>query len=231
MRRRAVHVLPHGNSTNPGDLLRDLGPRKQPSQARLRPLAELDFHRTHGIRFDLLQKEVQVEAAGFGAAAEVACPELPDQVTTKLMIWGDAPFSCVVEASRNPGSLVHRTHGGARQRAKTHRRDVHDRIRAEGPRPASSATQRLRAWKGIGLVGTCLPVRLGGSSSARTHDPVFDDDVVGRRFELVIRAEAEVIVLLLTRRVDPPPLVPREGPLLIVVGDDVLPQLGADGFQ
>ena len=80
-------------------------------------------------------------------------------------------------------------------------------------------------------MGSCLPVRLGGSTSARTHDPMFDDDVVGRRFEFVVRAEAEVVVRLLARRVDPPPLVPCKWPLLIVVRNDVLPQLGADRLQ
>ena len=60
---------------------------------------------------------------------------------------------------------------------------------------------------------------------------MFDDDVVGRLFELVVRAEAEVVVLFFARCVDPPPLVPTEGPLLVVVRDDVLPQLGADRLQ
>ena len=60
---------------------------------------------------------------------------------------------------------------------------------------------------------------------------MLDDDVVGRPFEVVVRAEPEVVVGLLTRCVDPPPLVPTEGPLLVIVRDDVLPQLGADRFQ
>ena len=50
-------------------------------------------------------------------------------------------------------------------------------------------------------------------------------------FDVVVGTEAEVVVLLLRRRVDPPALIARERPLLVVAGDDVLPELRADRLE
>ena len=58
-----------------------------------------------------------------------------------------------------------------------------------------------------------------------------DDQIVGRGFEIVIGPEAEIVVLLLRRRVDPPALVPAEGLLFVVARDDVLPELRTDGLE
>ncbi|MFC5042494.1 hypothetical protein [Ornithinimicrobium kibberense] len=57
---------------------------------------------------------------------------------------------------------------------------------------------------------------------------VLDDGIPLVVLDVVVRAEAEVGVLLLGRGVDPAPLVAAEGPFLVVAGDDVLPQLRAD---
>jgi hypothetical protein len=60
---------------------------------------------------------------------------------------------------------------------------------------------------------------------------VREQRVVLSPFEVVVGAEAEVVVLALGRGVDPRPLVAAEGALLVVRGDDVLPQLGTDGLE
>ena len=49
--------------------------------------------------------------------------------------------------------------------------------------------------------------------------------------DLVIGAETEDIRLALRRVLDPAPLVTREGPLLVVRGDDVLPELGPEPLE
>jgi hypothetical protein len=60
---------------------------------------------------------------------------------------------------------------------------------------------------------------------------VLDHRIPGRVLHVVVGAEAEVVVLLLRRGVHPSTLVAGERALLVVGRDDVLPQLGADGFD
>jgi hypothetical protein len=60
---------------------------------------------------------------------------------------------------------------------------------------------------------------------------VLDEDVVWRLLEIVVGSETEVIVLLLGRRVNPPPLIPCEGAFFVVVRDDVLTQFRSDRFE
>ena len=49
--------------------------------------------------------------------------------------------------------------------------------------------------------------------------------------DVVVGAEAEVVVLQLGAGVDPPALVTAEGPLLVVARDDVLAQLGTEPLE
>ena len=71
---------------------------------------------------------------------------------------------------------------------------------------------------------------LAGVRRVQRERAVPDDDVAGA-LEIVVGAEAEVVVLLLRRRVDPAALIARERPLLVVAGDDVLAQLGPDRLE
>ncbi len=57
-----------------------------------------------------------------------------------------------------------------------------------------------------------------------------DQQVLGHR-HLVVGTETKIWVLQLGRGVDPAALIPAEGTLLIIVGDDVLPELGPDSFE
>src|SRR5262249_55423251 len=60
---------------------------------------------------------------------------------------------------------------------------------------------------------------------------VANDDVPRRLLEIVVGAEAEIVVLLLRAGVDPAPLIARERSLLVVAGDDVLAQLGTERLE
>jgi hypothetical protein len=54
---------------------------------------------------------------------------------------------------------------------------------------------------------------------------------VARSIEVVVGSEAEVGVLVLGGCLHPPSLIPGERPPLIVVGDDVLAELGTDALK
>ena len=60
---------------------------------------------------------------------------------------------------------------------------------------------------------------------------MLDDRVALDALDVVVGAEAHVVVLALARGVDPGALVAGEGPFLVVARDDVLAQLRADALQ
>ena len=90
-----------------------------------------------------------------------------------------------------------------------------------------AAAQHLGRRQGHGRIGV---VRLAVRYRRRKRR-MLDDRVVVNLFQIVVGAEPEVPVGHLRRRVHPAPLVATEGPLLVVVGDDVLAQLRADRFE
>src|SRR5215207_10856892 len=57
------------------------------------------------------------------------------------------------------------------------------------------------------------------------------DDVSAAVLQVVVRAESEVVVLQLRRGIHPATLIAAERSLLVISGDDVLPELGPDPFQ
>ena len=57
-----------------------------------------------------------------------------------------------------------------------------------------------------------------------------EQDVSGD-IDVVVGAESEVRVFLLGGRIDIPALVAAERSLLVVVGDDVLPEFGPDSLE
>ena len=76
-----------------------------------------------------------------------------------------------------------------------------------------------------------IECRIAGMVGRQRKGVVLDDEVVRLQLHLVVGTEAEVVVLALGRRVDPPALVAAERALLVVVGDDVLTELRPDGFE
>ena len=93
--------------------------------------------------------------------------------------------------------------------------------------PAGGTAEDLGARQGPGRIRVH---RLVGRARHREGD-LLDDRVVAGLLEVVVGAEPEVGVLRLRRRVHPAPVVTAERPLLVVVGDDVLAQLGADRLE
>ncbi len=50
-------------------------------------------------------------------------------------------------------------------------------------------------------------------------------------FQIVIRAEAEIVILILRSGIDPPTLFTAEGAFLRITGHNILAQLGPDRFE
>ncbi len=57
------------------------------------------------------------------------------------------------------------------------------------------------------------------------------DEIIAFHFEIHICAKPKIVVLTLGRGIDPSSLIPAEGSFLIIVGDDVLAKLRANGLQ
>ena len=60
---------------------------------------------------------------------------------------------------------------------------------------------------------------------------MFDENIIRRLLKIVVRAETEIIVLLLGCRIDPSTLIPCERTFLVVVRDDVLSKFRSDRFE
>ena len=144
-----------------------------------------------------------------------------------LRWYGDrapSPVSCRQPANWAPA--VERLDGVLRQRAEAHPGDVHDAGGAERVPSTSRPAQHLGRRQGH------LVARVpGGRCTLALERAVLEDRVAVGVLDVVVGAEAEVVVLELGGRVDPAALVAAEGPLLVVARDDVLPQLGAEALQ
>src|SRR3954469_167390 len=143
------------------------------------------------------------------------------------MVRRNAPLSCALKATGDVAATIERLHGGPAQRPKAHARDVDDRGRAKGTRPRPAAPHHLCAWNPE-LRIECRIARMKDLKGKRI---VLDDQVARLQLHLVVRPEAEVVVLPLRGRVDPGALIAAEWTLFIVVGHDVLAELRTDGFQ
>ena len=138
------------------------------------------------------------------------------------VMLGYAPFSGVVETPRQHRSLVERFDGWTAERSEAHARDVDHRRRPVHLAPAAVLTQHL----GRENLVVRVEARIRFTWGIERERLVFDDQVVARRLHLVVRAKPEIGVLKLGRGVDPPTFVTTERTFLVVVGDDVLAELG-----
>ena len=206
---------------------RHLGRREQAAEAGLGALGELDLDRPHGHVRDPLQQALEREAAGLVAAAEVARPDLVDQLAAVAVRRRESALARVVQAAGQRGAAVERLHRHRRQRAVAHAGDVHERSGPERVRAPVRRPEHLA--RGEVVVGRGARLALRGRRHGERR--VLEDDQAVDLLHLVVRAEAERVDLALRGRVDPPALVAREGPLLVVGGDDVLAQLRADRLQ
>ena len=136
-----------------------------------------------------------------------------------------SPVFCRQPASAAPS--VERLDRVAGQRAEAHPGDVDDRRRA-GTRAARPRGPPITLADGQ----RALLVRVrGGRRAGPAEGAVLDDGVALDVLDVVVGAEPEVVVLQLRGGVDPAPLVAAERPLLVVAGDDVLPQLRAEPLE
>ncbi len=227
MLRGADAVLAGTDAADPGDLVRDLRRRQHPAEARLGALGELDLERPDRSLGQPGAELVEAELAVRGATAEVARADLEDQLPAVAMGRRQASLPGVLQAGRQRRSAVDGLHGRPGQRAVAHRRGVHRRRGPEGMSATAGATEDLRGGQQVLRSRSRGPRRRRrrGERLLLEHRQGLDG------VELVVGPEPEGVLLPLRRRVDPAPLVPRERPLLVVGGDDVLPKPGARRFE
>ena len=135
------------------------------------------------------------------------------------VVVADPALAGVVQASGDGRAPVQGLHRRTRQGAVGHTGDVHHRGGPERSRPVAPGSEHLgRPQLAVGDIG------------ADREGRVPEEDVaVG--VEPVVGAEPEVRVLPFGGGVHPAALVAVEGPLLVVVADDVLAQLRAERLQ
>ena len=205
-----------------------LGRRQQPAEARLGALAELDLQRPHrraghqvlepvagrtgparrGSRSRRCRSGRPARRRGGGTARAPPSPVLcrqPASAAPRLSASMALPDS---EPKLIAGDVDHRLRAGTRR----------GRPRAA---PSTLAHGSRASWPAAGRRRRDRPAERA----------VLDDRVAGGVLDVVVGAEAEVVVLLLRRGVDPAPLVAGERPLLVVAGHDVLPQLRPDRLE
>ena len=227
VRRRTRAVLVHGDAADAGDLRSNLRGWQETTHARFGSLTELQFDGSDGVLRDALFEFVQRKLPVVVAAAEVARTDLPDQIAAVQMMFGDSALTRVVQTACQLAALVQSGHGRSTQRAVAHAADVDDGLGAERLRAVSCCSQNFGTRDFIlGTVPRHSLAKFGKRKGGLLHD-----EVVGRLLQVVVGAEAEVVVLLLRRGVDPRPLITTEWPLFVIACDDVLPKLGPDHFE
>src|SRR6185436_17901902 len=109
------------------DLGRDLRGGQHAAEARLGALAQLDLDRLDVRALHGLEGALEGEVAVWVAAAEIAGPDLPDDVAAVAVMIADATFAGVLQRAREHDAAIDRLDGRARQRAIAHRGGVDDR--------------------------------------------------------------------------------------------------------
>ena len=224
--RRADAVLALGDATDLGDLGGDLRTRQNTAEPGLGALGDLDLQRPHRRARDGVLQPAEVERAVLVAAAEIAGADLPDEFAALPVVGRQPALTGVVHRPGELDPFVERDDRPRRQRPEAHRRHVHHRVGPECLGPTARSAEDLRARQ----PHVIAVVRVG----RRRHDAeraLLDDRVALLLLDVVVGAEADVVVLALGGRVDPGPLRAAERALLVVGGHDVLPHLRADGFD
>ena len=215
MRCRRYTVLTYSHTAGGSDFRADLVCRQNPAVAGLGALAELDFDHLHLRAARLLGEALRVEVAVCGAATKVAAADFPDQVAAMLaVVRADAALAGVMGKAAKACALVECGNRVGTERAKAHGRDVEDR-RAIG---------LAALWPADGNAERC---RVGcGDRHHRVADE-FEARLVG----IVERAEGFLGALVLGPGIHQRTLRTGERQLVIVTFDQVLADLGADGFD
>ncbi len=120
--------MPHRHAARLCDLGRDLGGGQHAAMPRLGALAQLDLDQLDLFVLGLLGEAFGVERAVVVAAAEIAGPDLVDQIAAALaVIAADPALAGVMGKAAHLGTLVQRQNRIGRQGAETHRGNVVER--------------------------------------------------------------------------------------------------------
>src|SRR5699024_6878943 len=121
-----------------GNLRIDLRARQHTADTGLGALAELEGDALDMLSLGRFGEIVRIEVAVGGARAEVACADLPHQITVMLLVvGGDTAFAGVVGEVPDCSPLVQGADRVGGERTKTHRRDIQQghRVRLAAVRP------------------------------------------------------------------------------------------------
>ena len=181
------------------------------------------------MRRDGLLQSGEAEAAVQLTAAEVARPDLPDEIRPMLMMARDAALSGVVQTVGQRGSEIQCFDRRTAQCTEAHAGNVDHRGWTEGASPPAEPADDFGARQGKCRDGGT--VAIAWFRCRQRERLVLDHEIVRGLLHLVVAPEAKVVVLQLRRGVDPASLRAAERPLFIVVRHDVLAQLRADRLE
>src|SRR5690606_3326306 len=224
--RRTGAVAVRADTPDLRDLVTDLGLRQHAAETGLGALAELHLESPHGGRGHERLELLEAERTVLVAATEVGRADLEDEVRTEAVVLGDPALTGVVQDPCCRAAAVQRLHRRSGQRAEAHGRDVDHRLRPEGVPAPTRLNQHLGARKQVVLARVLQAAR-----GDRGERAVLHHGIPLLVLHVVVRTEAEVGVLQLGAGVDEAALVAAEGPLGVVVRNDVLAQLRPDLLQ
>ena len=190
--RGADAVFSHLNAPDRGDFGSDLGRGENSSLGGLGALAELDFDGQHRVLFHQFHQPLHAERSVRRAAAEIGGADLHHQLPAVLMVPGDAAFAGVVHAIGEFGALVERGDGVGAQGTEAHGRDIEGRSRPEGLGPPPRLAQHL----GAGQPVIRIVIRIAWNGFVQGKGRMLDDDVVAGVLQVLVRAEAKIVVLV-----------------------------------
>ncbi len=202
-------------------------PGSSPPRPGLAPWESLTSIARTGACATMLTQTLKAETAVRVAAAEIPGADLQHELSAVAVRTGEAALAGVVQAAGEPRATVESLHGDRRERAVAHARQVHQRRRAKRVAAAVAGAQHLAGRDPVVGCTAGLPGRRGGRGKRR----VLDDEQALDGLHLIVGAEPEHVLFALRGSVDPTPLITRERALLVVGGDDVLTQLGAERLE
>ena len=214
MPRRRQHGPADLYEADFGDFLRNLRPRQHAAVGRLGALGQFQFDHLDLVQVGALGERFGIEPAAALAAAEITRADLPDQIAVVLrMVWADAAFAGVMGKAAEFGALVQRHDRIGAQGAETHRGNVE-------PRGAVG----LFALPAAELHAAVAFLEMRGPERVlQATITVFE--------QIPLRAERNRVGHVLGAGIDDIAAFAAERSFVQVVGDEVLPDFGAERLQ
>src|SRR5579872_80811 len=182
---------------------------------RLGALAELDLDHLDLRLCRDSGKGLRIEGPVQGAAAEIARPDLPNDVAAILaMVRREAALARIMGEAALGGAFVECAHGVGAERAETHRGNIEDR-------------DRIR----LGAIGTAdgNPKMLRIVHRLRRHR--MTQPFVTLSVDVELRAERPLVELQLGALIDDRAFVAAERQSVLFAFEEILAQLRADIFE